>query len=126
MSITQINVSTPSIEILYTSTAMGNAVEAIKASSAKVFWIQVDNSANVAQTYVKFVNLASGSVTVGTTPPDLEVYAPPSSIITQVFFTSAAPGLTFGAALSAYAVTTSGTAGTVSPASSVVVTVSYV
>jgi hypothetical protein len=126
MPITQINVSSPSNEIIFTDTAIGNAVDAVKASSAKVYWITIDNSANVAASYLKLWNLASGSITVGVTAPDEVIYIPGSSIITVSYGTSAAPGKTFGTALSAACLTTGGTAGSASPSSSVVATISYV
>jgi hypothetical protein len=126
MSITQTNISTPSVEILYNDTLPGNAVNSIKASSAKVFWVELDNSLNVAASYVKLFNLASGSVTLGTTAPDEVIYVPASSIITTFYMTSAAPGKTLGTALSYAVVTTAGTAGTTSPSSATVLTVSYV
>jgi hypothetical protein len=126
LSITQTNISTPSVEILYNDTSAGNAVNSIKASSAKVFWVQLDNSLNVSSSYVKLFNLASGSVTLGTTAPDEVLFIPASSIVTVFYMTGAAPGKTFGTALSYAVVTTAGTAGTTSPSSAVVLTVSYV
>jgi hypothetical protein len=91
-----------------------------------VYYVVVDNSLNGAASYVKLYNLASGSVVVGTTAPDEIIYVPANARITQVYSTSAAPGKTFGTALSAACVTTGGTAGVTSPSSSVVVTVNYV
>lgn len=127
MAITQVNVSTPSVEVVFQDTAMGNAVDSIKASSAKVYSVIVDNSANGgAATYVKLFNLASGSVTLGTTAPDEIIYVPGGAIVTKQYFTSAAQGVIFGTALSAAAVTTGGTAGTTPPVSPVVVSVIYV
>jgi hypothetical protein len=127
MAITQVTVATPANEIIFTDTAMGNTADAIKASSAKVYWISVDNSANGgAASYVKLYNLASGSVVVGTTAPDEILYVPGGAVITHVFSTGSAPGKTFGTALSAICVTTGGTAGSTSPVSSVIVTVNYV
>ena len=126
MAITQINVSSPSNEILFSDTAIGNAVDPVKASSAKVFWITVDNTANVAASYLKLWNVASGSVTVGVTSPDQVLYCPASVVSTFLFGTAAAPGITFGTALTAACVTTGGTAGSSSPASSVTATISYV
>jgi len=127
MAITQVNVSTPSVEIVFQDTSMGNVVDSIKASSAKVYSVIVDNSANGgAATYVKLFNLASGSVILGTTAPDEIIFVPAGAIVTKQYFTSAAQGVTFGTALSAAAVTTGGTAGTTSPVSSVVVSVIYV
>ena len=127
MAITQVNVSSPSNEIVFTDTAMGNTVDGIKSSSAKVYSLTVDNSANGgAASYVKLFNLASGSVVLGTTAPDEIIYIPSGAIVTHNFQTSAAPGKTFGSALSAACVTAGGTAGVTAPASSVVVSITYV
>lgn len=124
--ISQVNVSTPAVEVIFNDTAIGNAVDAVKASSTKLYYVIIDNTANVASSYVKLFNVASGSVTVGVTAPDEVIYVPASSIITHMFFTGAAPGKVFGTALTAICVTTAGTAGNTSPSSSVVFTASYV
>jgi hypothetical protein len=108
MGITQINVSSPTNE-----------------SSALVYSVVVNNTANGASSYVKLFNLAQGSVTLGTTPPDEIVFVPASTTVTHVLSTGAAPGKTFGTALSAACVTVGGTSGSTSPASSVVVTITY-
>lgn len=126
MAISTVNISTPANEIVYSSSAMGSVVEGIKASSAKVLSVQIDNSLNGAATYVKLFNLTSGSVTLGTTVPDEVIFVPANAIVTQVLYTGAAPGKTFGTALSAAAVTAGGTAGTTAPVSATVVTVNYV
>jgi len=127
MAITQVEIATPAGLFSFEDTAMGNAVDAVKASSAKLFSVIVDNSANVAAaSYVKLYNVASGSVTVGTTPPDEIIYVPAGAIVSVPYFTSAAAGKTFGTALSACCVTTGGTAGSTAPVSSVVVTINYV
>lgn len=126
MAITQIDVQTPSTQIIFTDTAMTNAVDAVKASSAVVYNIKVDNSANGgAASYVKLFNVASGSVTPGTTAPDKIIYVPAGAIVTETYYTSAAPGITFGTALTAICVTTPGTAGITPPVSSVVVSILY-
>ena len=126
MAITTINVSTPAVELIYTDTAIGNALDAIKASSAKLYYVIVDNSANVAASYVKLFNVASGSVILGTTAPDEIIYVPASSVVTHMLFTAAAPGKTFATALTAACVTTGGTGGSTPPSSSVIFTASYV
>lgn len=127
MAITQVEIATPAGLFTFTDTAMGNAVDAVKASSAKLYSVIVDNSANGgAASYVKLYNVASGSVTVGTTPPDEIIYVPAGAIVSKSLFTGATPGVTFATALSAACVTTGGTGGTVSPSSSVVVTINYV
>lgn len=127
MAVTQITVQSPVGETLFTDSAMGNLVDAVKASSALVLWVQVDNTANGgAATYVKLFNLASGSVVVGITSPDEVLYTPGGAKRTHMLFTGAVPGITFATALSAFAVTTGGTAGSTSPVSSVPVTIAYV
>ncbi len=127
MAITQVVVASPAAETIFKDTVMGNAADAVKSSSALLLYAIIDNSANGgAASYVKLYNLASGSVVVGTTAPDVIIYVPAGAIVTIPFFTSAAQGLTFGTALSACCVTAGGTAGTVSPSSSVVCTLAYV
>jgi hypothetical protein len=127
VGITQVNVTSPANEIIFQDTAMGTSVDGIKASSALVYSVTVDNSANGgAASYVKLYNLASGSVTLGTTVPDEVILAPAGQVVTAIFKTGAAGGKTFGTALSAACVTTGGTAGIVAPSSSVVVSVNYV
>jgi hypothetical protein len=125
MGISQINVSSPTNEIIFNDTAMGNTADGIKSSSALLYSVTVDNSLNGSAVYVKLYNLASGSVVVGTTAPDEILYIPGSSVVTKTYFTAAAPGVTFGTALSAICVTAGGTAGSSSPASNVSVTVNY-
>jgi hypothetical protein len=126
MSTTQVRIQTPANIILFTDSAIGNAADAIKASSAVLYYLIADNTQNVASSYIKIFNVVAGSVTVGTTAPDMIIYVPASSLITVPFYTGANPGITFGTALTACAVTAAGTAGTVSPSSSVVLTVAYV
>ena len=127
MAITQVEIATPAGLFSFKDTAMGNAADAVKASSAVLHSVIVDNSANGgAASYVKLYNVASGSVTVGVTAPDVIIYVPAGAIVSVPFYTSASSGLTFGTALSACCVTSGGTAGSTSPVSSVVVTINYV
>ncbi len=125
MSITQIQVTSPANEIIFTDTAMGATIDAVKASSATVYYVQVDNSLNGAASYVKLYNVASGSVVVGTTVPDQVIFVPGNARVTEVYTTVAAPGKAFGTALSAACVTAGGTAGVTGPSSAVVVTIVY-
>lgn len=126
MAISTVNIASPANETVFNDTAMGNTVDGIKASSAVVFSILVDNTANGgAPSYVKLFNLASGSVVVGTTAPDEIIYVPGGAKVTHVLYTGANPGKTFATALSAICVTAGGTAGSTSPASAVPVTVNY-
>lgn len=126
MAITQIDVGTPTNQFIFQDTAMGNAVDGVKASSALLLSAKIDNSANGAASYVKLFNLASGSVTLGVTAPDEIIYVPASAVVTRSFYTGALVGVTFGTALSAACVTAGGTAGSTSPSGSVVVTLAYV
>ena len=126
MSVTQITVQSPSNETIYSNTAIGNTASAVKASSTLALYAVVDNTANVAATYVKFYNVASGSVTVGTTSPDEVLFCPASVISTFQLQTGATAGQTFGTALTVAAVTTGGTAGAVSPSSNVPLLIAYV
>lgn len=126
MAITQITIQTPANEILFSDSNLGNAVDAVKASACKIFYIVLDNSANAATSFFKAFNLASGGTTLGTSAPDMIIPVPGLSIVTVNFGTSAAPGIIFGTALSIACVTTGGTAGTTSPSSAVTCTISYV
>jgi hypothetical protein len=127
MAISTINISSPANEIVYSSSAMGGTVEGIKASSATVFSLIVDNTGNgAAATYVKLWNAVNGSVVIGTTSPDEVVYVPAASVVTHVMYTAAATGKVFGTALSAAAVTAGGTAGVTAPSNPVRVTINYV
>ena len=127
MAITQVTLAGPSGLISYNNTDLDATKDAVKASSTVVYEVYVDNSANAAAaSYVKLWNVGSGSVTVGTTAPDEIIYVPAGARITHYFTTVAAPGKTFGTALTAACVTTAGTAGTTSPTSDVIVTILYV
>jgi hypothetical protein len=126
MGITRVNVTTPTNEIIFADSAMGNAVDAVKASSAVVNYVIVDNTLNGSPVYVKLYNLASGSVTVGTSAPDEIIFVPANVIVTHVLYTGAVSGKTFSTALSAICVTSGGTAGSTSPVSNVPVTISYI
>lgn len=126
MSITNIILTNPAGFSQYTDTQMGNTVDAVKASSTSLYQVTVDNSGNGgAAAYVKLYNLASGSVTVGTTVPDEVIFVPGGAIITQFYYTKAAPGKTFGTALTAACVTTGGTTGTTAPTNPVIVGIVY-
>jgi len=127
MAITQVVIGSPSNEKIFNDSAMGATADAIKASSAVVYAVTVDNTLNSgAVSYVKLYNLAAGSVVVGSTAPDEIIYVPAGVIVTRVFFTGANPGVTFPAALAAVCVTTGGPAGSTAPSSNVSVSVNYV
>lgn len=126
MSITQVNVGSPTNLFQYTDTAMGTALDAVKASSTVLFSVFIDNTLNGgAASYVKLFNVASGSVTLGTTAPDEIIYVPAGAKITHQLFTAGVGGKTFATALTAACTTTGGTAGTTAPSSNVAVTFLY-
>ena len=107
---------------LFTDTDLAATVQSIKGSSGTIYAIDIDNTANAAKTFVKLWNVASGSVTVGTTAPDLIIPVPASTrSVIQI-----PAGLLFDTAISAAAVTTAGTAGTTGPTSDVIARVVYV
>lgn len=106
---------------LYTDTASGVTAVAIKASSAVVYELELDNTANAAAaSYTKLYN--TGTVTVGTTVPDGVFYIPAATKITVVL----PAGVTYGTALTVATVTTGGTAGVTAPVSSVAIKIVYV
>lgn len=125
MSIFQVNFETPTNITAFTDTAMGATADGIKSSSAVVYSVLINNTANASPVYVKLYNLASGSTTIGTTPPDEIIYIPSSTTVTHFLYSANAPGKTFGTALTAACVTTGGTSGTTPPSSSVSVTINY-
>lgn len=115
MSISVLTVQSPVGETIFTDSNIGGTVDAIKASSATLLYVTVDNTANPQSTYVRLWNLASASVTNGTTVPDSVLYCPASRISTFPMYSGSTPGIVYGTALSASAVTTGGTSGNFSP-----------
>src|SRR3990167_6259488 len=114
------NITLLSGAVLLTDTdVVGTAVVA-KATSAVLYELELDNTANGAATYFKIWN--TGSVTVGTTVPDWVVMVPASVSRTIVI----PSGLTFGTALSYAATTAGGTTGSTGPTSDFAVKLVYV
>ena len=107
---------------LLTDTIAANAAVAVKASSAILYNVEMDNTANGASSYLKLYNLAAASVSVGTTVPDWVCMCPAS--VSRTF--TIPTGLTFGTALSYCATTAGGTSGSTSPSSSFAVKMIYV
>jgi len=119
----QSNTPLPAITstFLFTDTDLAEVKAAVKASSATIYAIDVDNSANASPSYLKLYNAASGSVTVGTTTPDVIIMAPANTRIDIPI----PAGLVFGTALTAACLTGAGTAGTTGPTSDVTVRIVY-
>jgi hypothetical protein len=127
VSITLVDIATPSGLTQYTDSLIGSTIDGIKASSAVLYSVLIDNSANVgAASYVKIWNLASGSVVLGTTAPDEVIYVPAGIVVTHFLYTGAVPGKAFNTALSAACVTTGGTGGVTGPSSAVKATFNFV
>lgn len=124
MSISQIVIGSPALETLFSDTNLGNTVDAVKGSSAIIYWVTVNNSGNASNTYVRMWNTAAGSVVNGTTQADQVLFCPAGAVQTYFFQTSGFPGLTFGTALSIAANTNPFTS-TSSPVSPVTVTLAY-
>ena len=121
MAITNITVGQISGAKLFIDTVNANAAVAISATAATLYELELDNTANAAISYVKFWDLGTGSVTVGTTAPNKIEMVPASTKVTLVY----PGGVAFATAISVSTVTTAGTAGTTSPTSSVVVKAVY-
>lgn len=127
MTQSTVNFATPANITQFQDTAIGATPDGIKASSAVLYSVFVDNSANGgAASYVKLYNVASGSVVVGTTAPDEIIYVPGGAVVEHILYTGSAPGKTFATALTAACVTTGGTAGNTGPSSNVKATFNYV
>ena len=104
-----------------TETDAAAAAIAVKASSGTLYTVEIDNSQNTINSYVKIYDVASGGTTVGTTDPDviLKVHA---SVKVTYHFTQ---GIAFGTAITLACLNTAGTAGTNGPASDVAVKLVY-
>lgn len=106
---------------LFQDTVSANAAVSVKASGGTLYQVNVDNSANASIVYTKLYATA-GAVVVGTTVPDWVLLVPASFVGTILL---APAGLSFSNGLQAATVTAGGTAGTSSPASSVIVRIAY-
>ena len=94
---------------------------AVKTSSGTIYGIEIDNTANSADSFVKLYNLAAGSTTVGSDDPDMVLKAPATKKMTYLFN----QGVAQGTAITLACVTLAGTAGNSTPISNVTVKVVY-
>ena len=113
------NVLLTGVGLLVDSAAGSTAVVA-KASSGVLYELELDNSANSAASYLKLYN--TGTVTVGTTVPDMVIMVP-ANVSRSLVIPS---GITFGTALSYAATTAGGTSGSTAPTSSFAIKMVYV
>ena len=122
MAVSQVTLGFPSGTKLFTDTDNAEVITAISASAVTLYEIEIDNTLNAAAaSYLKLWNTASGSVTVGTTAPDIILLAPAAVSRTYVF----PAGIAFATAASCATVTTAGTAGVTGPTSNVTVRIVY-
>src|SRR6266480_1019141 len=121
MATTQITLGFPASLNIFSETALNATIKAVKASSGTVYYIDIDNSANASPSYVKMWNVASGSVTVGATAPNMIEMAPGLARIRIPI----PAGIVFDTAISAACTVEPGTAGTTNPSSSVIVQLVY-
>ena len=116
MAITVTNQATPLGAKIVNDTSVGAAaVINVTGASGNLFYVEIDNTANSAVSYLKVYD--TGSVTVGTTAPDWIFSADASANNKFVIPTD----VSFATALSYCCVTTGGTGGTTAPGSAVAV-----
>lgn len=95
-----------------TDNAIDSTTRLGSASAITIYATQIDNSASNSAAYFKAWNVAStGSVTLGTTDPDIIIYAP-AGLVTRILVPQ---GLALGTGLVYACVTAGGTGGTVAP-----------
>ena len=104
-----------------TITAVGNTAVAVATSSSTIYVVEIDNTANSVNSFLKFYNLASGSTTVGSDDPYMILKAPASKKVTYHFD----QGVALGTAISIACLNSAGTAGTAAPSSSVTAKIAY-
>lgn len=101
----------------WTDNAASSTAVQVSNSATNVDQIRIVNTANSTKLYLKLYNLASASVTVGTTDPVAILPVEASSSVEYAFD----PNLELTAALTYAVVTTGGTAGTSAPSTAITV-----
>lgn len=105
---------------LFQSTTIGATAVVVSAASCVLHALELDNTANVAATFVRMHN--TGTVTPGTTVPDQILMVPASTKITFIM----PGGVTFGTALTITAGISAALATTTAPSSSFAIKIVYV
>ena len=122
MALSTVTLSTRFGSTFAKETSASSTKSVITASSATVYTVEINNTANTSvDTFVKFYDAATGSVTVGTTDPDMILKAPAGKTVAYQF----ALGVAFGTGIVMAALNSEGTAGTSNPSSAVVVKLVY-
>lgn len=120
MSNYTIPLSNPVGTAIFVAEAASTTPIAVSASSGTVYQIDVDNSNNSGAVYAKLWDVASGSVTVGTTAPNFQVKVAGGE---RQSFSYGPQGVAFSTAITLAATTDAGTAGAAAPSNSVIVKV---
>lgn len=120
MSTYTIPLSNPVGTGIFVDDASSNVAVAVLAGAGVMYQIDVDNSNNSGAVYAKLWNVAAGSVTVGTTAPNLQVRCPGGE---RKAFTYGPFGVAFATAITLATTTDPGTAGASAPANNVTVKV---
>ena len=113
-----VKLANPMVTKVTTSATATATKKAISTTAGDMRVMRINNAANPSVAYVKLWDTALGSVTVGTTAPDV-IWGQPGSTDTTYIFIS---GQVFTTAITSAVVTTPGTSGTSSMASAVDVT----
>lgn len=105
--------------LMYRKADLAATAAAVKASSTRLFTVNIDNTANAAKTYVHFYDALAANVTVGTTVPVKTLVVPASG--GYDFYWVKPPAFAIG--LTIAATTTVG--GLTAPSSSVLINIDY-
>ena len=98
-----------------------NTKSVVATAASTLYSVEINNAANTANSFVKLYDNVTGSVTVGTTDPDVILKAQASAKVTYQFD----QGIAFGTGMILACLTTAGTAGTTGPTSDVAVKLVY-
>lgn len=107
------------------NSAENQTYSVLKASSAVLYKVAVDNTAGAGTVYEKLYD--SATPTVGTDGPEVIIpaLAGQKTVVTFAKAGGSGGSANFGTALSAACVQEKGTAGTTAPAASVITTIAY-
>ena len=112
-----LTLGTPSSSKVLVNTDVDETEDEMILVSSVLQAIEIDNTANSANTYVKLGNTTAANIVPDTTHPDWIFLAPAAATTTYLF----PIGTTMDAAITVWAVTDAGTAGATGPTSAVTV-----
>ena len=102
-------------------TAASSTKSVVATSASTLYSIEINNTANSVNSFVKLYDNVTGSVTVGTTDPDVILKAQASTTVTYQFD----QGIAFGTGIVLACLNSAGTAGESNPSSAVIVKMNY-